>query len=147
MLKHHPHSTSLSVVAVSYQPIQSLTLYSNRQQRSGIYRHRNMVLKFLRGQTCPQFCGPEELFLDFDKEPRERARRQKGRSHAKPSTSGPWRLTFQRPLQRAGLQRGSWVCLFSHRFAEGPRGQGKGRVEERQGGRSGVCPGCLDLRW
>lgn len=90
MLKHHPHSTSLSVAAVSYWPIQSLTLYSTRQQRSGICTDRNMVLQFLWGQTCPWFCGLGELFLAFDKEPRERMWRQKERTHAKPPSTGPW---------------------------------------------------------
>lgn len=53
MLKHHPHSTSLSVAAVSDQPIESLTLYSKDSNDQGSTETETWYLSFFQAKPAP----------------------------------------------------------------------------------------------
>lgn len=71
MLKHHPHSTWLSVAAVSHQPVESDT---SQQQTATIWdlHRQKRATRISLGPRLPSSVALKSFFLEFDKEPRER---------------------------------------------------------------------------
>lgn len=133
MLKHHPHSASWSVAAVSHQPMESDTL-QQQPARSGICTDRNMLLKFLWGQSCP-ILWPSRAFLrvwQASKGRRMKAKRKEWCKHPQPMEAD-----LQKAMQSRILVRQPGLHS-SHRLAKGHRGQGTGWVEESSGKKWGL---------
>lgn len=61
MLNHHPHSTLLSVAAVSHQAMESDTLQQQTAAVWGLHGQKHATSISL-GPKLPLFCGFQELF-------------------------------------------------------------------------------------